>query len=172
MTAENTTLMSPLRFVAAFLSILLFWVLLNGSWAVDVLLVGALVVLIIGLFFGRGLAVLTEFRFTPRGLAAALAYLVYFITELVKSNIRLAGIVLSPQLPISPGIVKVKTKLKSRMGRLLLANSITLTPGTLTVALEGEWLYVHWVTTESPEIDAATARIVAGFERYLEVMYG
>jgi multicomponent Na+:H+ antiporter subunit E len=91
---------------------------------------------------------------------------------LVKSNFRLAAIVLSPSLPIEPGIVKVRTRLKSRMGRLMLANSITLTPGTLTVEMEGEWLYVHWVNAEVTDIEGATAHIVAGFEAYLEVMYG
>ncbi|MGE5945072.1 MAG: Na+/H+ antiporter subunit E [Betaproteobacteria bacterium] len=49
---------------------------------------------------------------------------------------------------------------------------MTLTPGTLTVELHGEWLYVHWVTVDSTDSAAATASIVAGFERYLEVMYG
>jgi multicomponent Na+:H+ antiporter subunit E len=91
---------------------------------------------------------------------------------LVISNLRLAAVVLSPSLPIKPGIVKVRTRLKSRMGRLMLANSITLTPGTLTVEMDGEWLYIHWVSVQSPDIEAATAEIVAGFERYLEVIYG
>lgn len=54
----------------------------------------------------------------------------------------------------------------------MLANSITLTPGTLTMEIDGEWLYVHCVTLESTDIDEATAQIVAGFESYLEVMYG
>jgi multicomponent Na+:H+ antiporter subunit E len=58
------------------------------------------------------------------------------------------------------------------MGRLMLANSITLTPGTLTVEMDGEWLYIHWVNVQSPDVEAATAEIVAGFERYLEVIYG
>jgi multicomponent Na+:H+ antiporter subunit E len=58
------------------------------------------------------------------------------------------------------------------MGRLMLANSITLTPGTLTVELEDEWLYVHWVNIESDDVEEATASIVSGFERYLEVIYG
>ena len=58
------------------------------------------------------------------------------------------------------------------MARLLLANSITLTPGTLSVELDGEWLYVHWVSMESDNVEDATQSIVAGFERYLEVMYG
>lgn len=153
-------------------TLLAFWLLLNGSLAADVILVGLIAALVITLLFRNGLSVISEFRFTPKALLAALAYVAFFLKELVKSNLRLAGIVLSPALPLHPGIVKVHTKLKSSMGRLLLANSITLTPGTLTVEMEGEWLYVHWVTVESENIDEATASIVTGFERYLEVMYG
>jgi multicomponent Na+:H+ antiporter subunit E len=168
----NTSALSPARSAASFLIILLFWILLNGSIAADVLIVGAAFSLLIAVFFGRGLAVFAEFRPTPRALVATLLYVGYFVTELVKSNVRLTKVVLSPRMPINPGIVKVRTKLKTRMGRLLLANSISLTPGTLTVELAGEWLYVHWVTMESADIETATDSIVAGFERYLEVMYG
>ncbi len=155
-----------------FATLLAFWLLLNGSLASDVFLVGSLAALAITLLFRNGLSVASEFRFTPQALLAAPAYVAFFLKELVKSNLKLAGIVLSPALPLRPGIVKVRTRLKSRMGRLLLANSITLTPGTLTVEMDGEWLYIHWVTVESEDIDAATADIVSGFERYLEVMYG
>jgi len=154
-----------------FTTLMLFWVMLNGRVAADTLLVGA-VALIITLLFRDGLSFFTEFRATPQAFVAGLRYYGYFFQQLVKSNLKLTAIVLSPDLPINPGIVKVRTKLKSRMGRLMLTNSITLTPGTLTVELDGEWLYVHWVTVESTDIDAATAQIVAGFERYLEVMYG
>lgn len=155
-----------------FMTLLGFWLLLNGSLATDVLVVGLIAALVITLLFRDSLAVVSEFRATPRALITAPAYVFYFIKELVRSNLRLASIVLSPALPLRPGIVKVRTRLKSRMGRLLLANSITLTPGTLSVELDGEWLYVHWVTVEAEDVDAATADIVAGFERYLEVMYG
>ena len=168
----NTTAQTPLRSAVSFLAIFLFWILLNGSWSSDVLVVGVLISLVIALFFGRGLAALTEFRPTPRAVIATVLYIAYFVWELVKSNVRLTKVVLSPRMPIKPGIVKVRTRLKTRMGRLLLANSITLTPGTLTVELEGEWLYVHWVTMESADVETATASIVSGFERYLEVMYG
>jgi multisubunit Na+/H+ antiporter MnhE subunit len=79
----------------------------------------------------------------------AVIYYGYFIKELVKSNLAIAGVVLSPSLPINPGIVKVRTKLKTRMGRLMLANSITLTPGTVTVDLQGDELLVHALTRSS-----------------------
>lgn len=155
-----------------FATLFLFWVLLNGSVAADILIVGAVAAFIIAFIFRDGLAVFSEFKATPRAFGMALLYIPYFFKELVKSNLHIARVVLSPSLPISPAIVKVRTRLKSPMGRLLLANSITLTPGTLTVELEGEWLYIHWVNAEVTDINAATASIVAGFEKYLEVMYG
>ena len=153
-------------------TLLLFWIMLTETLAWDSLLVGVLASLAIALLFRNGLSFFTEFRATPRAFLAGVLYYGYFLKELVKSNLKLAAIVLSPELPIRPGIVKVRTRLKSRMGRLMLANSITLTPGTLTVMLEGEWIYVHWVQVNSTDVEAATAEIVAGFEHYLEVMYG
>jgi len=155
-----------------FATLLLFWLMLNGTLAVDSLIIGILVSFSITLLFCNGLSFFTEFRATPRAFVAGVLYYAYFFKELVKSNFKLAAIVLSPSLPIKPGIVKVRTKLKSKMGRLMLANSITLTPGTLTVELDGEWIYVHCVTVDSTELEEATIQIVAGFESYLEVMYG
>jgi multicomponent Na+:H+ antiporter subunit E len=155
-----------------FATLFLFWVLLNGSLADDVLVVGLIAAFVIALLFRDGLAVFSELRANPRTWVTALRYVFFFLKELVKSNINVARIVLSPALPLNPGIVKVRTKLKSRVGRLLLANSITLTPGTLTVEMDGEWLYIHWVSVDSDDIDGATAGIVSGFESYLEVMYG
>lgn len=158
--------------VVLFATLMLFWLMLSGTLTTDVLLVGAVVSLLIALLYPNGLSFFTEFRFTPAAIVAGFRYYGYFFKELFKSNLTLAGIVLSPSLPIAPAIVKVRTKLKSRMGRLMLANSITLTPGTLSVELEGEWLYVHCVSVGATEVEAATAEIVSGFESYLEVMYG
>ncbi len=155
-----------------FATLLLFWLFLNGSLAGDVLVVGIVAALFIAILFRGGRSILSGFHFTPRTIFAALGYLVFFLAELIKSNLHIARVVLTPSLPITPAIVKVRTRLQSPMGRLLLANSITLTPGTLTVEIDGEWLYIHWVNAEATDIDAATAQIVAGFEKYLEVMYG
>jgi len=160
------------NFAVMFVTLMIFWVMLEGSFAFDVLIVGAGVSAVIALLYPNGLSFFTEFRATPQAAFAGFRYYAYFFKELFKSNIRLAAIVLTPSLPINPGIVKVRTKLKSRMGRLMLANSITLTPGTLTVEIKDEWIYVHWVTVDSVDIDTATKEIVAGFESYLEVMYG
>lgn len=155
-----------------FVTLLFFWVLLNGSFAPDVLWVGAAAAAVIAWFFRSHLGWFSELRLTPKALTTTVAYVFHYLEELIKSNVNVALIVLSPSLPVNPGIVTVRTKLKSAMGRMLLANSITLTPGTLTVDLDGEFLHIHWVCVDSPDIEAATQSIVAGFERYLDVMYG
>ncbi len=145
-----------------------------ARWRTDVLIIGAVVSLLAIAFFTRDKSGLV-FRVSPNpdGLRSPRSPTFgIYLKELVKSNLNVARIVISPDLPLNPGIVKVRTKLKTAMGRMLLANSITLTPGTLTVEMDGEWLYIHWVTVDSPDIEAATASIVGGFERYLEVMYG
>jgi multicomponent Na+:H+ antiporter subunit E len=159
-------------FTVLFVTLFFFWVLLNGSLAIDVLIIGAIAAFVIAFFFRSNLAWFSELRLTPKALFTTVAYILYYIKELVKSNVNVASIVLSPDLPLNPGIVKVRTKLKTSMGRMLLVNSITLTPGTLTVDMDGEWLYIHWVSVDSPDIEAATAGIVTGFENFLEVMYG
>lgn len=159
-------------FTVLFVTLFFFWVLLNGSLATDVLIIGAVVSFLIAFFFRDKLAWFSELSLTPKALLTTVAYILYYLKELVSSNLNVAAIVISPDLPVKPGIVKVRTKLKTAMGRMLLANSITLTPGTLTVDMDGEWLYIHWVSVDSPDIETATANIVGGFERYLEVMYG
>ena len=158
--------------VILFATLMLFWLMLVNSLAPDTLLIGALVSLIIALLYRDGLSFFTEFRWTPEAIIAGVAYYAYFFRQLVKSNLRLAAIVVDPDLPIEPGILKIRTGLESRMGRLMLANTISLTPGTLTVEMEGEWLYVHCVTLGETDTEGATREIASGFERYLEVMYG
>lgn len=58
------------------------------------------------------------------------------------------------------------------MGRMILANSITLTPGTLTVDIKGDSIFIHWIDMQADDINTATEKIVSKFEKYLEVIYG
>lgn len=170
---KNTALAARAREAAIlFVTLMLFWVILVDTLAVDSLFIGAVIALGVAALYRNGLSFFTEFRATPAAFVAGFLFYGYFFRELVKANLRLARIVLSPGLPIDPGIIKVRTRLQSRMGRLMLANSITLTPGTLSVEVKDEWLYVHCVTLGATDVEGATAEVVAGFERYLEVMYG
>ena len=69
-----------------------------------------------------------------------------------------------PDVPIRPGIVKVRTTLTGSMAKTFLANSITLTPGTLTVDIDGEDFYVHWINIDTDSAQKRTAKICGRFE--------
>jgi multicomponent Na+:H+ antiporter subunit E len=95
-----------------------------------------------------------------------------FAVELLRANINMMRFVYSRRIDIRPGIVKIKTGLKTPLGRLALANSIALTPGSLVVDIEGDTLFVHWLDVKTTDPDEAT-RIIAGpFEVHLEKVFG
>lgn len=100
-------------------------------------------------------------------------YIPVFIWECFRANIDVAYRVGHPDLPINPGIVKVKTALRSDTGLTFLANSITLTPGTLSVDVDQEngLLYVHWINVRDKDIERATMLIVYRFERILKRIF-
>jgi len=150
----------------------LTWLALNWSVEADVLITGAGISVLISLLFCRNCTVLQTVKLTPKSFAYAFAYVFVFLWDLLKSNIDVALRVLKPSLPINPGIVEVKTKLNSNIGKMLLANSITLTPGTLTVDIKDDRMYIHWIDVSSTDVEEATKSIVKKFEKYLEVMYG
>ncbi len=158
--------------IGLFATLFLFWLLLNASLSIESVVIGAVIAALVALTLSTNLSYLSGYRFTAASLVATVLYVGYFLFELIKANLAMATLVLKPSLPVRPAIVRVRTRLKNPIARLLLANSITLTPGTLSVEMKGEWLYIHWVVAEATEVDAATRAIAAGFERYLEVMYG
>ena len=98
---ENANLSKPSvtgGFFVMFATLLLFWVMLMGSLSYDVLIVGVLSSLVIAFMYPEGLSFFTEFRATPAAFVDGFKYYGYFLSELVKSNIRVAGIVISPSL--------------------------------------------------------------------------
>jgi multicomponent Na+:H+ antiporter subunit E len=100
-----------------------------------------------------------------RRAAAAVSLLVFFLWELLVANIRVAAAVLGPSRLVRPGIVAVPLELTSDAGISLLANMITLTPGTLSldVSADRKTLYVHCLAVDDPE--EAVRSIKDGFER-------
>ncbi len=150
---------------------LLLWLGLNGRLDPAILAAGAVVVLVTAAFHVNS-AVFGELKLTPKALFALIAWFIVFITELIKSNIDVMFRVITPEVKINPAIVEVKTRLTSPLGRLVLANSITLTPGTLTADIKNDSLFIHWIDASSTDVEGATKAIVAKFEKYLEVVFG
>jgi multicomponent Na+:H+ antiporter subunit E len=158
--------------ITVFLLLSATWILLVRPLGVQELIVGAGAALVIALLPGGSGKLYGEIRFFPRRVFTTIRFLFVFLGELIKSNLDVAFRVLHPKLPINPGIVKVKTRLISRLGRIALANSITLTPGTITVETKGDTFYIHWIDARAKNIEESTKAIVEKFERYLEVIFG
>ena len=110
-------------------------------------------------------------RLTPKKFLYFIVYIPVFFWEMIKANFDVAYRVLHPRMPINPGVVLIKTGLKSDSGKLALANSITLTPGTLTMDVEGEGMLIHWINVKSTDTEEATRMISEKFERYLKRIF-
>ncbi len=95
----------------------------------------------------------------------AVEFLAFFLCELVLANIRLAWSVMGPLGRLRPGVVAVPLDIESDAAIAVLANLITLTPGTLSldVSSDGKVLFVHAVGAQSPQ--ALRRAIKSGFER-------
>lgn len=111
-------------------------------------------------------------KFNFKRILWFLYYILLFMWLCLKANLDVAYRVLHPKLPINPGIVKVRTKLKRPISRVALANSITLTPGTLSVDITDDgYLYIHWINVISDDIEIATQNIVSQFENILTKIF-
>lgn len=167
---ESTTSadVSRSHYALVFFVSLLLWVLLTGTLDRDELAAGTLVSLMVTLLFGSRFTIFTGFRFSWLAPVYILTYLGHFFIALVRANLDLAARILAPSLPINPALVEINTALKSPLGKLLLANTITLTPGTLTVDVVDNRLLVHWVyCPPGTDMQQATEKIAAAFEKHL-----
>ena len=143
------------------------WLFLTWTLNWQSLVVGGVVSITVGLIFGNLFASAPAKVFQFQRWFWFIMYIPVFVWEMAKANFDVAYRVLHPKMPIKPGIVKVKTKLKSEMGKVFLANSITLTPGTFTIDLKDDFLYIHWINVRYKDIEKATQEIVGRFEKYL-----
>ena len=107
-------------------------------------------------------------NFSPKRIWYFLLYLPFFFFEVIKSNIDVAYRVLHPKMPIKPGIVAIKTSLKGNMAKLILANSITLTPGTFTLDIIDDTYLIHWIYVEDETLEGASKAIATKFEKYIK----
>jgi len=151
-----------------FLLAMLVWLLLTWKIEPGSVLIGLLISSIASIFFGELLTVTPGRFLNIKRYLWFLYYIPVFLWEMVKANIDVAYRVLHPKLPINPGIVKIKTNLKSEVSKTFLANSITLTPGTMTVDIIGNELYIHWIDVKEREVEKATRAISEKFEKIIE----
>ncbi len=152
--------------------LLSMWLILNGKLTAPLIISGVVLSAFIALIAGGNGSLLAEIRWNPKSIIAMISYIFILAIEIVKANWDVAKRVITPTVNINPGVVKIKTKLSSDLGKMVLANSITLTPGTLTVDIVDDELYIHWIDVSTKDIQQATEEIAAVFEKYLEVICG
>ncbi len=172
MAPTTTKINFPLQFLNLWLTLLLIWLIANNTLATDVVITGVIITAVISMAFAMFARVYSVVRWSPRVVFHYLIYFVVFIQELVKANLNVMWVVFSPRINIKPGIVEIRTELKSPLGRLALANSITLTPGTLVVDMRGDSLFIHWINVTATDPVEATKKIAGRFEKHLKVVYG
>lgn len=135
-----------------FIAFLLLWIIFNGRVTLEILLIGIVLSAALFAFCCRfmGYSVKKDigiFRILP----LAFQYLLVLLMEIVKANGQTLFFVLTPRYQAEPQLIHFTSGLKSELARVVLANSITLTPGTITVGLEGSEFYVHCLDREFAE---------------------
>ena len=125
------------------------WVIFNGRITAEIIIAGIFLSFLLDMFVKRcihirftGLTFMKCLKLFPD----AVFYVIVLVVEIFKANIAVTKLILAPDIDIEPCLVRFRTALKSTAARAALANSITLTPGTLTVSLDGDEILVHALT--------------------------
>lgn len=151
------------KYITLPIVLLSFFIILSENLNIQVLLIGIIVSMIVS-FFNREDNIFSTGRsfLSIRNLIYLLEYILLLIKEIIIANIQVAKIVLSRDIKISPSVFRFKTKLRNDLLKVILANSITLTPGTITMEIMGDEFIIHCLLKENME-----GLINSKFERLL-----
>ncbi len=160
-----------MKYIALFIISLIFWLLLTFSLTTPNIIVGIVAALATSILFGRFFVTSVSKLLHPHRYFWFIVYLIIFIWECLKANIEVAYRVLHPAMPIKPGIVKIKIDLKTDIAKTTLANSITMTPGTITVDIIDDYIYVHWIYISTDNPDEYSQKVSGKFEKYIKKIF-
>jgi multicomponent Na+:H+ antiporter subunit E len=147
------------------------WLLLTNNPGWQNLVAGAIISLLTTIVFSRFFNFDASKIVNPVRWFWLIVYIIYFIWECVKANFDVAYRVLHPAMPVKPGILRVKLNLQGSMARTILANSITMTPGTIAVDIIGDTMYVHCIYLRSTDHESYAYRISGKFESLLTKIF-
>ncbi|MFO7815347.1 MAG: Na+/H+ antiporter subunit E [Halanaerobiales bacterium] len=139
------------RFFTTLIIYFIFWLAYTSSLAPDQIIMGFILSTLLSLFTYQSFSQKESNNNIVVRIINLFKYIPIFVIEMFKANLDVAHRVIKPNLPINPGIVKISTSLKSDYAKLFLANSITLTPGTLTLDVKDNELFIHWIDIESTD---------------------
>ncbi len=160
------------QFISAFGATVVLWVLLTYEEIIEQgavpLLVGVVTALLVAT---ASRSLFPAVSLHPKRVIFFLVYIPTLAWEIIKSNLDVAYRVLHPKMPINPGIVRVPVALTSKYGKTILANSITLTPGTLTLDIKDQNFYVHWLNIQTYDPQEAAEIITGRFTKFLDKVF-
>lgn len=139
------------HFTLLFIILFGLWILLSGEF-VPLLVVLGVVSCLLVLYLAHRMD-LIDHETHPMHLhpGRILTYWIWLLKEIFKSNIAVARLIINPNLPISPKVFRVKTSQIDEIGQVIYANSITLTPGTVSLEVNDEEIEVHALTNDAAE---------------------
>jgi multicomponent Na+:H+ antiporter subunit E len=125
------------------ITLAILWLLLSGHYTPLILSLGLLSIITVLIISFRMNLIAYDQPVVPMQILKFIPYLFWLVYEILKSNIDVCKRILNPKLPISPQLVNVKSTQHSDLGKVSYANSITLTPGTISIDIKGSDIEVH-----------------------------
>jgi len=159
------------NFFYLFTFLIAIWLALTTTFQWQELSVGIFISLVLALFLNKNYLKLGLPPLSIKRIIFFILYIFVLFIEIIKANFDVAYRVIHPKMPIKPGIIIIKTELKQDIAKMILANSITLTPGTFTLDIKGDELLIHWIYVRSEKMDESTKIIGQKFEKYLKVVF-
>ena len=129
--------------ISLIISLAVLWIMLSGHYTPLLLSLGLLSVLIVAFISSRMNLIIFDQPILQLYFIKFIPYGFWLIIQILRSNIDVCRRILNPKLPINPQLVKVKSTQTSNLAKVIYANSITLTPGTISIDLDGSEIEVH-----------------------------
>lgn len=129
-----------------------YWLALSGYFKPLLLTLGAISILIVVGLIHR-MKIMDEETVPYLHIPKTLSYFSWLFREIAKANVDVIKAVLSPNIDVTPNMIRVKLRQQTEMGKAMFANSITLTPGTVSVCVEGDEIIVHSLLSDQVEVD-------------------
>ncbi len=128
------------------------WIVFNGAFTAEIAVFGLVISAAMYFFICKFMnySIHKDIAYGKRGLRI-IQYMCVLVWEIVKANFVVIKLITSSRYDLEPALIRFKTDLKTKQARVILANSITLTPGTITVALEEDEYVVHCLDKELAE---------------------
>lgn len=125
---------------------------LSGYFKPILLSLGAISILCV-VFLVNRMKIMDEETVPYLYVPKTLSYFAWLFREIAKANMDVVKAVLKPELDVKPGLITVKAEQMTDMGRTMFANSITLTPGTVSVSVDGDEILVHSLLSDSVAVE-------------------